>query len=346
GFLSRAESGLSAVLLEQNDVSEALRYAHSGVAKTLHWQSANHVAWAHIFLARALMATGDLAGAAASLEGADEARRKLPVLPIISNLLEATWVRVWLAQGNLLPAERWANKLPSATAGHNTQAGVITENSELLLVAQSRVLIARGRAHGDNAALDEALALLARLKTAALNSGRLNTLIEVLVLEAVARYHHSTLLDGGEAHPKPELDALEQALQLGEQEGYIRVFIDEGDVMQRLLTMLGRQSMHVLPPHQRAYLARLLQAFPASPSTSDLAPAAARPAEGLIEPLSERELEIVRLIAAGMNTRAIAGKLIVAPGTVKAHLASIYRKLDVHSRTQALATARVLGLLD
>ena len=339
GFLSRAEAGLSAVLLEQNDLPEALRNARNGVAKTRDWQSANHVAWAHIFLARALIATGDMAGAAESLQRADEARHKLPVLPIINNLLAATWVRLWLMQGDLASAERWAaqTQLDPAT--------LLSETNELLPMAACRAWIALGQTNADVAALERALATLTRVQAAAQTGGRNNTLIEVLVLEAVARYHLSTLVDG--QYEKPDsgtLKALAQALQLGESEAYVRMFVDEGEVMQRLLTTLGRQQLGTATLRQRAYLAHLLQAFPASPSSGDAAPDTARSA-GLIEPLSERELEILGLIAEGESTQAIARKLILAPGTVKAHVASIYRKLDVHSRTQALALARALGLL-
>ena len=187
-------------------------------------------------------------------------------------------------------------------------------------------------------------------RKAAQNGGRLNTLIEVLALEAVTRYHLSSLAAKSGSHAELDLhtlalSALEQALELGEAEGYVRVFIDEGDVMQRLLIATGRQPAREWTLRQRAYLARLLQAFPANPPAHDVAPSAARPAAGLIEPLSERELEILRMITAGMNTQAIARKLIIAPGTVKAHIASLYRKLDVHSRTEAVAAARALGLL-
>ena len=330
GFLSRAEAGLSAVLLEQNDLPEALRYARSGVAKTRDWQSANHVAWAHIFLARASIASADLSAAADSLLRADEAQRKLPVLPIINNLLAATQVRLWLAQGDLATAERWAEQV-NLTAP-------LSETSELLHVAVCRVWIASGQAHADVPTLERALEMLARVQAAAQTGGRQNTLIEALALEALAHYHCAAL-QGDAPSNAAALNALSRALQLGEAEGYARTFIDEGDAMQRLLLALGRQTM---PLRQRAYLARLLQAFP---QPLDVPPSGPAPAAALVEPLSERELEILRLIAEGMNTQAIARKLIVAPGTVKAHVATIYRKLDVHSRTQALAAARALGLL-
>jgi LuxR family maltose regulon positive regulatory protein len=338
GFLSRAEAGLSAVLLEQNNLPEALRYARSSVTKTQHWQSANHVAWAHIFLARVLITTGDLAGADESLQQADEARRKLPVLPIINSLLAATWVRLWLAQGDLPAAERWADQYQVNLASYASAGDEIAESNEQAHLALCRVFVARGWAHGDRAALSSGLALLARAQAATQDAGRLNTLIEALVLEAVARYHLSALAEDAQPDVRA-LNALARALQFGEPEGYMRVFVDEGEPMQHLLTTLGRQPGRALPLRQRSYLAKLLQAFPVSPSASE------HTAANLIEPLSERELEILRLIAAGMRTQAIANQLIVAQGTVKAHVAAIYRKLDVHSRTQALATARALGLL-
>jgi LuxR family maltose regulon positive regulatory protein len=332
GFLSRAEAGLSAVLLEQNDLPEALRYARSGVTKTRDWQSANHVAWAHIFLARACIAAGDLPAAMDSLLRADEAQRKLPVLPIISHLLAATRVRLWLAQGDLALAERWAEQVQASLPAP------LSETNELLHVAVCRVWIASGQAHADVPTLQRALGMLARVQAAAQTGGRQNTLIEALVLEALAHYHCAAL-QGDAPSNAAALNALSRALQLGEAEGYVRTFVDEGDAMQRLLLALGRQA---LPLRQRAYLARLLQAFP---QPLDAAPSGPAPVAALVEPLSERELEILRLIAEGMHTQAIARKLIVAPGTVKAHVATIYRKLDVHSRTQALAAARALGLL-
>jgi LuxR family maltose regulon positive regulatory protein len=283
---------------------------------------------------------------------------------MVSSLLAYTRVRVWLARGELASAERWADELQASWPDHSAFDIAIDEVSELLLIALARVRIATGTAQGnsqgdgpgDGAALDEALALLDRLQTAARSGGRVNSLIEALVLEAMARYHYQlTVGHRGQATADFEagaLHALEQALQLGEPEGYVRVFVDEGEDMQRLLVSVGRQTAHARNYKQKAYLARLLRAFPASASP-DVAPGVSGTSRAsgtshpavLVEPLSERELEIMRLIMDGMSSRDIARKLIVAPGTVKAHIASIYRKLDVHSRTQAVAAAWALGLL-
>ncbi len=126
---------------------------------------------------------------------------------------------------------------------------------------------------------------------------------------------------------------------LGEPEGYIRMFVDEGAAMGRLLHEVA--SRGVMPE----YVGRLLAAFPdASPIPATRHPAPAQEYE-IIEPLSERELEVLYLIAEGLSNREIAQKLYLSHNTVKGHARNIYGKLGVNSRTQAAARARILGLL-
>ena len=136
------------------------------------------------------------------------------------------------------------------------------------------------------------------------------------------------------------------ALTLAGPEGYIRTFVDEGDTLQSLLLALANRLRRRAVPGQEstpgllAYTEKLLAAFAPPPS-------AAPPLKStlLVEPLSQRELEVLRLIALGLSNREIAGKLVVGAGTVKTHINNIYRKLDVASRTQAVARARELSLL-
>jgi LuxR family maltose regulon positive regulatory protein len=130
------------------------------------------------------------------------------------------------------------------------------------------------------------------------------------------------------------MSALEHALRLAEPEGYVRLFADLGLPMARLLQ--EARSRDVMPD----YVAKLLAACGA-----DLAWPAARE-QALPEPLTPREQEILKLVAAGLTNREIAAQLVVSPETVKKHTASIYGKLGVRSRTQAAARARELGLLD
>jgi LuxR family maltose regulon positive regulatory protein len=132
---------------------------------------------------------------------------------------------------------------------------------------------------------------------------------------------------------------LRDALALAEPAGYVRSFVDEGESMQRLLEKQAHGEGH----QPIGYAAKLLAAF-AQPAT--IPPSTARqPQSSLIEPLSERELEVLQHIAAGLTNREIADRLYLSLFTVKAHARSIYDKLDAHSRTQAVARARELGVL-
>ncbi len=137
---------------------------------------------------------------------------------------------------------------------------------------------------------------------------------------------------------------LERALRLAEPEGFVRVFVGKGAPMR---TLLEAAQTRRIAPH---YVARLLGAFqpqadvPPLERAGSAAPAQHAVAE-LIEPLTERELEVLNLLALGLTNREIGERLYVAPGTVKAHTASIYGKLDVHSRMQAVARAQELGIL-
>jgi LuxR family maltose regulon positive regulatory protein len=129
------------------------------------------------------------------------------------------------------------------------------------------------------------------------------------------------------------LSVLEQALSLAEPEGYVRTFLDEGEPMARLLRQALSQG---IAPN---YAARLLAAFDAE---VDLTPA---PMDPLIEPLTERELEVLRLIVAGLSNPDSAEELFIAVSTVKSHVNHIYGKLGVENRVQAVNRARSLELL-
>jgi LuxR family maltose regulon positive regulatory protein len=135
---------------------------------------------------------------------------------------------------------------------------------------------------------------------------------------------------------------LTESLALAEPEGYLRIFLDEGQPMQMLL---AQWLAHAGTGPLRDYAIQLLSQFEAEPYMVTAAQGKISPAGDLVEPLSQRELEVLHLIALGRTNPEIAQQLIVAPGTIKAHAASIYRKLDVTNRTEAVARARQLGIL-
>jgi len=188
----------------------------------------------------------------------------------------------------------------------------------------ARILLAQGR-------LDETITLLQRMLEPAQAGRHTTRVIEVLRLQALA------FQAGGDT--TQAMATLERALALAEPGGFIRIFVDEGPSMARLLyEALARG---IAPDYAR----RLLAAFPV-PEPEQAAPLGTQvPESDLIEPLSERELEVLQLIAEGLANPEIASRLFLSPHTVKTHASNIYGKLNVHSRTQAVARAQALGLL-
>src|SRR5512138_1026099 len=172
---------------------------------------------------------------------------------------------------------------------------------------------------------DKALPLLDHALQSAQTVGRLGNAIHILVVQAVV-YH---------ARGEPELAfaKLERALELAQPEGYVRVFADEGPPMARLLRRMVTRSS------ASEYVRRLLEALGESVKIEPSI------ASKLIDPLSQRELEVLRLIVEGATNKEIADELVLTVNTVKRHISNIFRKLEVSNRAQAIAKARELNLL-
>jgi len=178
---------------------------------------------------------------------------------------------------------------------------------------------------------DKALQTIEPLLSNALKAGHNRRGIEYLVLKALAlqQQHHTA----------QAVDAIGEALTLGEAEGFQRTFLDEGKPMARLLYLAAERGLYP------AYTGKLLAGFsPAEQSESRLS---AKPGldESLIESLSAREKEVLALLAAGLSNNEIAGRLYISLSTIKGHIANIFGKLGVKSRTQAVSRARDFGLL-
>lgn len=188
----------------------------------------------------------------------------------------------------------------------------------------ARVLMARGQRDKDEEPTRSAMMLLERLEAGAEAAERSDSLIEVLVLQAVA---HERLGDAAAAQVP-----LERALTLAEPEGYFRMFVDEGAPMASLLTAAVRGG--IAPAHA----AQLLRAVGATDERSEAG-------QALVEPLSQRELEVLRLLATELDGPSIARELVVGVSTVRSHTKSIYAKLAVNSRRAAVRRGEELGLL-
>ena len=257
-----------------------------------------------------------------------EAERAAPG-PAVTGLLNpvpAERARLLLAQGTVASAVRWAEE---SGLGADDEPNYPREREYLAL---ARVLLAQGRP-------GLTLALLERLHAAAAAQRRVGSIIEISALRALA-----LAADGEET---AAVDALAGALTLGCPQGYVRVFADEGAPMAVLVGRLvaaqkaGRAAARGIPP---GYLAALLRAARPVPG----APLPQRPAavpSGLPEPLTDRETDVLRLIAAGKPNQQVARELVVTVDTVKKHVSHLLGKLGAGNRTEAVTRARQLGLI-
>ena len=204
-------------------------------------------------------------------------------------------------------------------------------------VTLARLLLAEHALEGSEPALREATGLLERLAAAAEAGGRIGPLIEVLGCGPSP----STRAVTG---PEP-LDTLERALALAEPEGQVRVFLDEGDPMSAAARRPGRAPPRVgLPARpRRGGAAAEHHDGPRHPPTTATP---VEPAEALVDPLSERELVVLRLLATDLDGPSIARELVVSLNTVRTHTKHVYTKLGVNNRRSAVSRAHQLGLLN
>ncbi len=305
------------ILTELNDLASALPRVKKGVDLTEGGDLAL-LGFSYLSLMKVLYAQGDVAGGEKILHKLQDLARQHDLPPIITGPLAAWQGGYWLAQGKLEAASQWAAERKLAVEGEIP----FLRKDEYLVLAH--ILIAQGR-------LVEATKLLSRLLEIVEARGRMPDTIEILNLQAL------TFQARGE--PAQAMVALERALTLAEPGGFIHTFVSGGPPMARLL--YEARTRGCAPD----YVSRLLAAFPvAEPEQAGTsAPQAANTA--LIEPLSERELEVLQLIADGLTNPEIASQLYIALNTVKAHTRNIYGKLGVNNRTQAAARARALGIL-
>jgi LuxR family maltose regulon positive regulatory protein len=323
GARALVEVGMADVLCERNDLDAALAHTKQGLALLPFWDKADDWILAYITLARIHLAQANRSDALEAVEKAIQLIQTRGVFSEARKAVEMAQVKLWLAQGDLQAANRWA-----ASQEERLSSGDLFRfENELTHITQARVLIAQNRPN-------KAIALLSHLEETARSAGRMGRVIEILLLEALAMRE-----PGDSEHA---ILALTKCLTLAEPEGYVRVFLDEGRPMQMLLAQwLARAGASPV----RDYARHLLSQFDAEPHVVAAAQEKASPTGDLVEPLSQRELEVLHLVALGRTNQEIARQLIVAPGTVKAHTASIYRKLDVANRTEAVARARQLGIL-
>jgi LuxR family transcriptional regulator, maltose regulon positive regulatory protein len=322
-----AQVGMAGVLYERDELDAALACATDGIALCRHLVYTVPLATGLVTLARIRQHRGDQAGA---LDAIGEAERVQPSPEVVGllNPAPAERARLALARGEVDAAVGWAR---ARGLGAGDEPSYPREREYLVL---ARVLLARQ-------APEQALGLLDRLYARAAAQGRTGSVIEVRALQALAR-----AAGGDQAGARA---GLADALALAAPEGYLRVLVDEGPPMAALLReLVGRRQERPAAADAvpRDYRARLVEAFEQAGLPVRLpVRRGGVVVTGLVEPLSARELEVLRLLAVGAPNRAIARQLVVTLDTVKRHVSNVFGKLEVANRTQAVARARELGLL-
>ena len=313
----------SDLLRERNELEEAGRLVAMGMDNLggLMLPDDRGMLLGYTTLARIQQARGEDSQALATLETFLQLAHTRNYIPYLIERGAAVRAQVELMQGNLEAATCWADAC--GLTSYDQELSYPHEQEYLVL---ARVRIAQGRASPTGPYLHDVLYLLDRLLEDALARARMSSVLEMLILRALA------LRSQGKR--SESLTVLQRAFALAAPEGYIRLFVDEGEPMRLLLR---EAQVHGIVPE---YVTRLLSAFgesvPSSPTPRLTA---------LIEPLTQREREVLRLLLEGASNREIARRLVLSINTVKRHVYNLCGKLGVQSRAQAIVKARALNLL-
>ena len=318
---SAYEAGMADLMYQWNQLDAAHEHATMGIEYCQRFGVPSELVSCYVTVMRVSQARGEVRKALDALHDAEQIAETHYLRLATKIELKTSRVVQWLATGEVETARRWADKCDGGT--------------ELEQIALARLRLALGCAADAQRMLEQQHALA----EAGRRSGRT---IEILGLQALALKAQGRL---GEATA-----VLARALALARPEGHDRVFLDMGPPLGELLVQLTVQSTPAIGPVARDYAGKLLEALRKDSlvqrsRATGARPAPSTPGEALPDPLTERELEVLGLLANGLTNREIARRLVVAPSTIKQHLRNIYGKLDVHSRTQAVARGRELGLL-
>ncbi len=321
--------GLGELFCEQGELAAA---AETLATAQQVGEQAGLTGWPHrlgVAQARLEAAHGDLDAALALLDEAERVAIREP-LPNVRPIA-ALRARLWIRQGRWREAAGWAREQGLSPDD------ALSYRREFEHLTLARLLIARYRDDGDEGSIRAALGLLERLRQAAEKGGRGGSGLEIMLLQALAR---RALGDRSAA-----VAWLAQALALAEPEGYVRLFVDEGEEMRLLLAEARGQiekQKHGDRGRLIGHVNKLLAAFPPAAKPHG---EARREGSEWVEPLSERELDVLKLLATELSGPEIAGRLSVSLNTLRTHSKNIYGKLGVNSRRAAVRRAEDLGLL-
>jgi LuxR family maltose regulon positive regulatory protein len=312
------------VLAELNDLDEALHQAKLGVEIAEGGGNLVIIGFSYLYLMRVLLSTGNLAAIEQIIQKVTQLEREVAVPAWLIDQMGVWQARIWLEQDKLDAASQWMDEHPLTING----VPIVNDSIDFLFLFDYimfvRILIAQSQP-------DDAFELSIRLLEIAEHGERTTRVIELLILQALALQ--------AKGDTDQALTAVEKALTLAAPGGFIRIFVDEGLPIARLLYETLNRG--ITPD----YVRRVLAAFPIDEPKQAGSLKILESASELIEPLSDRELEVLQHIAEGLTNSEIASRLYISLNTVKAHSSNIYGKLDVHNRTRAVTRARALGIL-
>ena len=320
------QQGRASLFYEWNDLDGAVSALQECFRIGDLWKSPRLLVPAYGLSALVMQAHGRVEEANALIRRAEQTARDPYASPYDLGMLALYQITLWTAQNDFRSITQWEQDHDS---GWRSQTG---RARDALTVILARAQIARSHRTRDDSALEQARALIQPALEQSQTSGLMYNAARLLLLDALALY--------AQRETESAITTLKQALALTEPENYIRSFLDLGKPMQEHLSW-SLESLSLSEPRLRAYISKLLSHFGADVSVEIKLPTG----DALIEPLTERELEVLRLVAQGLSNREISERLFLALSTVKGHTRIIFDKLQVQRRTEAVARARELGLL-
>jgi LuxR family maltose regulon positive regulatory protein len=305
--VAHAEFILGEISAERGNLEAALRHAQNGFRLCGTWGESSLLVDGYLTLSEIQLTAGNLPGAMEAVGKAKTSGQDLP--PTYQHYIGAYEASIHLARGDIASATKWTVE---SGLGIEDDAAVRLNR---IYFAFADVLVAQGRK-------GEAMRLCERILTVSQAAGALGNVVPLLAREAVILH--------GQGRVEEAIEKLSRAVSLAEPENHLGVFIRMGEDLTDLLRDVAARGCAV------DFVKRLLAAI--EERSSPRLP-------GLVEPLSERELEVLRLVAVGLSNRQIASQLVLSEATVKKHINNIYGKLNAHKRTEAVASAREMGLL-
>jgi LuxR family maltose regulon positive regulatory protein len=328
---SEALLGLGMLEREWNDLATAADHLTESIELSRQWSELAAFD-AYFPLARVRLAQGDLVAARLAIETAREIAQKSEGTEWDDIIVEYQQAYISAIQKDITTVMDWAAKRGLLPGNSYQSPHELDNNQEYIrehLQKYEQLILARLFIYQSK--ITEALALLESLLAQVKIIERPDLTIEVQILKALAFQ-----VKGDEDH---SMESLSEALFIAESGGYIRIFLDEGQPMIKLLRLAASRGIFT------TYVIKLLAAFGGSVSTDVDAVPLSPFIQPLIEPLSGRELEVLRLLVTTMSVPEIANKLVLATTTVRSHCKSIYSKMNVHKRWDAVQRAQELGLI-